>query len=395
MPRMASFNDSRCERRMTKSIICLVVFFAVHKVAVASELYIPKLPSQVVAKWEVQKSDASTEVVIAELLREAKYPGNSANYAQAAIHLESLRTQSLNDAQLQVLVLYYDAVIRQHYHHFEKSKQLLDNLLLIQPQNVNAILLKANMHLVLGETDQALQSCTSLLGLAPTKVVAACVIDAKSYKDDLQKSLQQLSTFMRSPKTPKNKALNVSNSPTGSNAYTEADIWFAEIQASMTKDTGDLHQAQAILAPYTAQKVPLSFWVLWSDIQLALNQPENVLTMIGEIVDKTKNKDDSLLLRLAIAEKQLQLTNLQWLPLVSDRIALREERKDTEHAFDIALYYLYIKANPQEAYKWAQINWQQAKLRDDQNLLKLIEKALNQTTVSAKSVGPSSIAQVN
>jgi len=75
------------------------------------------------------------------------------------------------------------------------------------------------------------------------------------------------------------------------------------------------------------------------------------------------------LLRLAIAEKKLNKTGKKWQNLMAQRVTLREVRKDTFHASDLAKYYLDVQPNRDKALYWAHINWQQAKMSADEQLL--------------------------
>jgi hypothetical protein len=321
----------------------------------ASESYVPKSSAVVVAKWPTQASNLSVSEQIKNLLSEAPYPGNSANYPIAASLLRQASVQDVSATDR----LYYDAVIKQHYHRFEESKELLFSLLKLQPKNANAILLLANMHSVLGEHEFAEKACLRLITIAQQSVVATCAINAKAQNGDLRSSLQQLSVILRK----------------GSSDDSSVAIWSSETYASLAKENGELLRAEAILSPYLDQKVPVSFWVLWADIQLELSNPDKVIQGLGRVVNKSSNQDDALILRLAIAEQSSALVDNVWLKKARSRTELRESRNDKEHAFDIALYYYFIERDYQKANAWAQINWQQAKLLDDKRLLEMTELA--------------------
>lgn len=307
----------------------------------------------------MQKSGLNVSDQIQNLLNNASYPGNSANYSIAA----SLLKQSSADDVSVMDRLYYDAVIKQHYHRFEESKKRLLTLLKAQPKNPNALLLLSNMHSVLGEQELAERMCIRLIPIAPQTFVATCVLNVRAQEGDLKLSLEQLSGFL------KNNDLNGESNE-------GLAIWSAETLASLARANGELKRAQKILAPYTNKKVPVSFWVLWSDIQLELDNPEQVRNRLESIVKSSQNQDDALILRLALAEQRLVPLRSVWLEKVRARTDLRESRNDIEHAFDIALYYYFIEREYQKAHSWALINWDQAKLLDDKNLVKMTQDAL-------------------
>ncbi len=97
--------------------------------------------------------------------------------------------------------------------------------------------------------------------------------------------------------------------------------------------------------------------------------------------------DDALLLRLALAEQSLNLPldsvlnsnhnaeSNAWQQRLTQRIEIRLQRNDTAHAADIARYYLDISPDASKALHWAKINWQQAKLGPDKQILERAKAA--------------------
>lgn len=340
---------------MKRFFIISLTLFISSALCLESEPYVPVSSGVVVAKWPTQTSTLGVSEQIKNLLSDAPYPGNSANYSIAA---SLLRRASVEDVSATDR-MYYDAVIKQHYHLFQESKELLFTLLKLQPKNANAILLLANMHSVLGEHELAEKTCLRLITIAQQLVVATCAINASAQNGDLLLSLQQLSVMLKNRSSDDNSVA----------------IWSSETYASLAKENGELLRAEKILSPYLEQKVPVSFWVLWADIQLELGKPDKVIQRLGAVVNKSSNKDDALILRLAIAEQSSGLSDNVWLKKARSRTELRESRDDKEHAFDIALYYYFIERDYQKANAWALINWQQAKLLDDKRLLEMTELA--------------------
>jgi tetratricopeptide (TPR) repeat protein len=354
-------------KRMT---LLLLLFFICSNRAFSSESFVPYSSEFVVAKWPVQTLGLNVSNQIQNLLNDASYPGNSANYSIAASLLKQSSTQDLSVLDR----LYYGAVIKQHYHRFKESKELLLTLLKTQAKNPNALLLLSNMYSVLGEHQLAEKMCIRLISIAPQTFVATCVLNVRAQEGDLKSSLEQLATFL------KNNDLSAqSNEGLG--------IWSAETLASLARANGELKRAQRILAPYIDKKVPVSFWVLWSDIELELEDPERVMNRLQSIVKSSQNQDDALILRLALAEQRLVPLKSVWLEKVRARIDLRESRNDTEHAFDIALYYYFIERKYHKAHSWALINWDKAKLLDDKNLLKMTQDALQMLPADKQFMG--------
>ena len=311
----------------------------------------PKQAPQHIDEIPEQQSDDSL-ARIAFLLNNAKYVGNSQFYDKANSLLDTVEATGAKAAQ----VMYYQAIIKQHFHEFDDSLAILDKVIVIDPSNNNARLLKANLLAIKGDFAKAKQACSSLVGAAEPIVVAACKLntDAQAGSDEqIEKALAELTKF--NERFP-------SSSP-------ETASYIAEIQASMAVYIKQYSQANDILTPFTHTKQTVSFWVLYSDVHLALGEPNKVLSTLSSIVDLSETKDDALLLRLAMAEKVRNVNPAKWEEQIRQRVKLRILRQDEEHAFDIALYYMHIEKQMDKAYEWAKINWQQAKLQEDSALL--------------------------
>jgi tetratricopeptide (TPR) repeat protein len=174
-------------------ILLLLLLLVCSNRAFSSEPFVPHSSEFVVAKWPVQTSGLNVSNQIQNLLNNASYPGNSANYSIAA----SLLKQSSTEDLLVLDRLYYEAVINQHYHRFEESKELLLTFLKTQAKNPNALLLLSNMYSVLGEHQLAEKMCIRLISIAPQAFVATCVLNVRAQEGYLKSSLEQLSTFLK------------------------------------------------------------------------------------------------------------------------------------------------------------------------------------------------------
>ena len=112
----------------------------------------------------------------------------------------------------------------------------------------------------------------------------------------------------------------------------------------------------------------------WADVNLALQNNQVVIDELTPLVSTSSQADDSLLVRLAMAEKKIATTT-HWQTQVRERIALREQRDDQAHAADLAMYYLDIAPDSIKALYWAERNWQQAREASDKNLLVRAQQA--------------------
>lgn len=357
------------EFRMIKKMYMLIGILVMPFNALASnDPFVPTDPDVVIEKWSVYPTTEHPKDRIALLLSDAKYPGNSHYYAQAAILITANKKALLYNDQH----LYYEAITKQYYHQFGQSASILETLLMNYPRHINARLLLTNVYSAMGKFDLARSMCETLIGKAQSILVAACVLNIDAQEggiEQIEKSLSSLSALAE-------------NYPTNDR---ETEIYVDEIRASMATQIHDFTQAKQILRQHENETAPVSYWVLWADTQLALNQAPAVLDILGKVVSNTTNQDDALLLRLAIAEKQTNTGSTQWISKIKERIVLRELRQDREHAFDIALYYLELEGDLDTAYKWAKLNWQQAKYTEDANLLARIESKMETLEVPAPS----------
>lgn len=314
--------------------------------------FTPKSGDYIVAKWQVtptEKKISASLAYIEWLINQGQYVGKSAyNFGRANALLAPHLAKPTVDPQ----AWYLSARILQHQHQFKSALTALDKVLTLSPEMISASLLKANIHLVLSEYSMARHTCLMLLGQADMLTVAACSLEVESYQGKLAQSYHQLAQLLTRYPLPED----------------ESGVWLLQLLADMAYRQGDFQSALTWLNKYPKANRPLSFVVQWADIHLALNQSEPVLAELTDIVNGAEFKDDALLLRLALAEKQLTGQNF-WAQQMAERVNLRVQRQDKFHAAELARYYLEINPDPVKALYWADINWQSAKLEADKHLL--------------------------
>jgi hypothetical protein len=146
-------------------------------------------------------------------------------------------------------------------------------------------------------------------------------------------------------------------------------------------------------------RISTNYLAQWADIQLTLGNSAEVLQTLAPVVDAAGVMDDALLLRLAIAEKSLNLSSevapatsdsrseqprslheslnrdvSRWQALMQARVALREERGDREHAAQMARYYLDLRPDAERALHWAKLNTVSSREYTDNELLRRAEQ---------------------
>ncbi|WP_339723576.1 hypothetical protein [uncultured Paraglaciecola sp.] len=333
----------------------------------------PLNPQTVVASWDVENSHKKINMTLPERLAkvtwhidQSQYPGQeNKHYGRARAllkpfisddYLQSIDETIDNNQQIQLLYLW--ARVMQHQHQFALAEKILNQAQKLQKQyNTNVTLLKASVQLAQGDFAQAKKTCGELIGQAQLVTAAACTLEASAQLQQLPESYQQMTALLNNQRTFAENSLN---------------NWLLQITAEMALHLDLPNEAQQWLEKGLSDNKnlhikPLSFTVLWADVQLALGQPLAVLRQLGSLVDKAGFKDDALLSRLAIAETHTAQT--RWQSLFKKRVNLRIARNDVYHAADIARYYIYVRPNAIEALYWASLNWQQAKLNDDKILL--------------------------
>lgn len=338
----------------TKKIFTLSLFFTVSlsSLTVNAQAYIPENDDFVLDSWQVNPNESqqnfATLADIETLLTQAQYPGKSAyNVGRANALLKPHLQQDVS-----ANAWYLSARILQHQHQFKAALQDLDKAIAQNNSLISAWLLKANIHLALAQYSQARSACVSLLGQADMLTVASCSLEVESYQNKLTASYQQLADLVARYGLPDD----------------ESQAWVVQILADMAHRLGNNNTAIDWLAQYSKPLKPTSLLVLWSDIQLENNQADEVYQQLTNVLKQAEFKDDALLLRLAIAEKQMN-TGSYWAEQTLARVQLRIQRNDRFHAGEIARFYIDIAPNPDKALHWAEENWRMTKLAADKKLL--------------------------
>ncbi|MGO2476823.1 MAG: tetratricopeptide repeat protein, partial [Pseudoalteromonas sp.] len=248
---------------------------------------------------------------------------------------------------------YLYARVLQREHQFDEALRITESVLNMDDSHINTRLLRANILMVKGEFNKAKKQCLTLLGIAATEIVTICTTDVLSQNGQLAQSYQSLKNSIPISK----QTLN-------------SQHLLAEMAFRLNKPS----QALSHINNVELNQAPVSLVVLWADIQLALGAEQLILSTLPKLTNDPLNLEDALLLRLAIAEKNITDKN-EWQQRMSKRVELRELRQDTFHASDLALYYLSIDKQTEKALYWANINWQQAKLDADKQLLSQAKEA--------------------
>jgi hypothetical protein len=338
---------------------------------VIAEAYTPTDPQQIIAQWTIatptslnalqtqqrlQPQDPASVVQLAnQYLAQAAQPGKSRLYGVVEALLKPFIEKNTQDFSL----LLAWAQVQQHQHRFGVAQDVLQKILAQQPDNITANLLAARLQLIQGDAIAAQAICLRLLGHTDLLTLSACTLEARSTlgAKELTESYTQLQQIVNSQGLPSD----------------ERGVWISQILADMALR---LDNPQAALNYLNTIKIKnsLSVWVQWADANIAIKNYQPLMDELTLLIDTTTAVDDALLVRLAIAERNLASAT-KWQAQVRERISLREQRDDQAHAADLTIYYLDVALDTQKALHWAERNWQQAREASDKQLLLRAQQA--------------------
>lgn len=235
-------------------------------------------------------------------------------------------------------VLIVRATLRQRRHDFDHALQDLDRVLTVQPNNAQAWLTQAVIHQVRGNYQDARRSCLPLLRLTNTLVSTACIANVASLIGQAKESYQSL----------KKVIVNDISSPPQEKLW--AFTILAEMASRLGKDTEAERHFQDALSVNPRDTYLLG---AYSDFLLDQGRPAEVQSLLDGTF-----KTDGLLLRIALAEQQLDTpTFAQHVNTLKARFTENRLRGEARHLRDEARFTLYLLHQPNQALELAQENW--------------------------------------
>jgi Tfp pilus assembly protein PilF len=325
-------------------------------------------PDAVIAQWPVDVkrtiqaqplSEADKLSEANQYLSQASRPGQSRFYGLAQASLQPLITQGTANSQVWLAW----AQIQQHQHRFATALESLQKVLQQDPYDTTANLLAARIQLIQGNHAQARKACVNLLGHSDLLTASACLLEVTSQQPEkLAESYKQLEQLVKRERL-------------GSD---ESSIWISQLLADMAMRLGDYKTAEHWLFPLLPN-ASVNLLAQWAQTQLALGEYQEVITYLSPIISSAAEQDEALLLPLAIAEKSLESidksANKNWQTQLAERVALREQRQDKQHANELARFFLEIDPQPQKALYWAQVHYESSREASDKQLLERAQAA--------------------
>lgn len=270
-------------------------------------------------------------------------------YAQAALRPWWQQTEP----PPKVLVL--RAVLHQARHDFDAALKDLSQVLKIQPTNAQAWLTRAVILEVRGNYAGALRDCLPLLRLHNTLVATGCISSAASLSGQGEQSYQWLLQAVEN----------------GSSANPQDQLWALTVLAEIAVRLGRDHDAEQHFQQALSLGLRNTYLLgAYCDFLLDQGRPAEVQALLqGDI------RADGLLLRLALAEQQLNAPQLQQhVESLRTRFSENRLRGGTRHLRLEARFALHLLKDPQQALELARENW--AVQREPWDARILLEAAL-------------------
>ena len=344
--------------------------------AAAERSYVPAGDEVVLETLPVRR-DAAVRALRAERVQLAANPRDpalAAAYARRAIELG--RTQSdprfygyasaaLSpwdaDTKTPVEIDWLRTVLQQQRHDFAGAMSALDALLQRQDY-APAHLTRASLLMVQGRPREALRDCAAL---ARSNLVTAtsCAASAGSLSGRATAALSSLDSII----------------PRLAGAALDERLWTltlaAEIAARMERDDVEPRFAQALSELDASHSGDAYLLAAYADYALDQQQAQPLIERLRD-----QQRVDTLLLRLALAEQQLQSAGKPQADFDAHRRELIARfdavraRGETTHGREETMFVLRIEHDSARALKLAQANWQLQREPVDARLL--LEAAL-------------------
>jgi tetratricopeptide (TPR) repeat protein len=287
---------------------------------------------------------ASAYVALGRSEGDPRYDG----YAQAAL----APWWDLAEPPVPVLIL--RATLEQRRHDFDAALADLERVLTRRPRHPQALLTKATILEVQGKPTEALEICAELAGGVEVLVEAACVASAQGLAGRARDAYRLLQEGRR--RSPGAEPL--------------LEIWAQTILGELAQQLGYVAAAEKHFRDALSLSRDPYLLGAYADFLLDRDRPGEVLDLLAD-----ESRIDSLLLRLALAERRLGASTFgEHLALLQDRFDAARRRGDSVHLREEARFTLHLLDRPGEALELARRNW--ATQREPADARILLEAAL-------------------
>jgi Tfp pilus assembly protein PilF len=262
----------------------------------------------------------------------AEYDPRYSGYAEAALK----PWWDLPEPPVAVLVL--RAAILQNRHRFDDALRDLSQALALAPRNAQAWLTRAAIFRAKGEPDRAAESCRRLFGLVDLLLAMTCMSDTAGLRGQAQASYQRL--------------LAAYELVDGADARRR--LYALTVLAEIAGRLGDARAAERHFR---------------EALSLGLRDGYLIAAFADLLLDRRRAKEardllrgdagaDALLLRLALAERQLESDEAErHVEALTSRFAASRARGEQLHLREEARFALELQANSTAALELAERNW--------------------------------------
>ena len=269
-------------------------------------------------------------------------------YAEAA-----LRPWPGDDAPAEIL--FTRGLLRQYRHEFAAALQDFDRALAREPGHVGARAWRAAIFMVQADYRAAARECAALTEIASELMSTGCLAYVDATNGKTQGAYLRLSAALaRRP-----------------DASAEARLWTLTRLAEMAWRLGDSALADRHFRQALNLGVNDNFLLAaYADFLLEQGRPQEVVALLRDWT-----RSDTLLLRLAIAERQLKLPEAQrHAQTLADRFAAAALRGERLHMAEEARFLLDLQGDASAALAVALQNWKEQ--REPRDALVVLEAAV-------------------
>ena len=234
------------------------------------------------------------------------------------------------------------ATLRQSTHDFDGALSDLDRLIARFPNDGQALLTRATVLTVQGRYPQARADCARVARLTVPLVAIACDAAPASVSGEAASAYRALTTAL--------------GAATGARNSADLAEWGSTLAGEIAERRGDAIAAEAHFRAALALD-PRDPYLLgaYADFLLMQERPAEVIPLVRDYP-----RNDSLLLRLALAEARLSDAKPAFdkhCAELKDRFDAARRRGDSLHRREEARYALEIAGDPVAALKLARDNW--------------------------------------
>lgn len=239
------------------------------------------------------------------------------------------------DAQVLTLA----ATARQYQHDFPGALKLLDQAIMLDPRDVNSLLIRATIQIVLGHFDAARSDCRRISDLQRPDLGFMCQSTALTLTAKAPAVYDRLKALMGMPQVLDPALRPYALSLMGEVAALQGkpEIAIGHFSEMLTLNPNDIRVR-----------------LMTADLLLQAKKPAEVLTLLTPAPDV-----DGVLIRRYLAATALNQPDIADLAKaeLEKRFRLNLDLGLTAHAREEAQYFLYVAPDPAMALARAQINW--------------------------------------